>query len=82
MLKFKLDQAEEKSNELSKQIKESIRKRRERGEYIGKAPYGYKTSRDIDNRVVLVDNDEEQIFIKKIIDMKYQNLSLTKIIIN
>lgn len=79
LFKYKLDKAEEKSNELSKQIKESIRKRRERGEYIGKAPYGYQTTRDIDNKLILIPDEKEQIFIKKIIEMKYQNLSLTKI---
>lgn len=77
--KYKLDKAEEASNELSKKVKESFRIRRERGEYIGRAPYGFKTVKNLDGKLILVTDDDELVFIKEIIELKDSGYSLSKI---
>jgi site-specific DNA recombinase len=77
--KYKLDKAEEISNELSNKVKESFRIRRERGDYIGRAPYGFKTVLNLDRKLILVINEEEHIFIKEIIELKDSGYSLSKI---
>ena len=61
-----LIRAEDESEIKSLRQKRSYKYRKARGEYIGKAPYGYKTIKSKDKKRVLVENVQEQSIIKNI----------------
>jgi len=61
-----LIRAEDESEIKSLRQKRSYKYRKARGEYIGKAPYGYKTIKSKDKKRVLVENIQEQSIIKNI----------------
>lgn len=61
-----LAQAEYESNKLSARSKLNIEFRKQRGDHIGAIPYGFKTVRKDDGRIILVTNDIEKKMIKEI----------------
>ena len=65
-----LIQAEDESETKSLRQKRSYKYRKARGEYIGKAPYGYKTIRSKDKKRLLTENNQEQKILK-IIHCRY-----------
>jgi DNA invertase Pin-like site-specific DNA recombinase len=65
-----LVQAEDESETKSLRQKRSYKYRKARGEYIGKAPYGFKTIRSKDNKRLITKNKQEQTTIK-FISSKY-----------
>lgn len=67
-----LIQAEDESENKSLRQKRSYKFRRARGEYIGKAPYGFKIRRTKNRKRLLTENNNEQKIIK-IIKNKYEN---------
>lgn len=65
-----LVQAEDESETKSLRQKRSYKYRKARGEYIGKAPYGFKTIRSKDKKRLLTENNQEQKILK-IIHCRY-----------
>lgn len=63
--------AEDESETKSRRQKRSYKYRKARGEYIGKAPYGFKTIRSNDKKRLLTENTQEQTTIK-FINSKYK----------
>lgn len=56
--------ANKESALISRRVKRSVAYRRNRGDYVGGVPYGWKLERDIDGIVKKVQNAEEQKVIK------------------
>ena len=62
-----LSNAQLHSEVISEKVKSAIEFRRDRGDHIGRVPYGYKTEL-VNNCRKLVINQDEQVVINKIID--------------
>ena len=79
IFRYFLNQAEDESIAISERVKNSIRFRKERGDYFGRAPYGYKIVRKTNGGIGLQPNPEEQKIITEINDNKDKGLSSAKI---
>lgn len=58
---------------ISRRVKRSVDFRRNRGDYIGSVPFGYRLQRDIDGVVRKVQNDEEQGTLRMIRQLRLRS---------
>jgi site-specific DNA recombinase len=75
MFRVLLSKAENESDLISERVKKSIKFRRERGDYIGSAPYGYKAIKNKKGIRVLTINKDEKCVIDFVKKLHYDNTS-------
>tara|TARA_Y200000002_G_scaffold371674_1_gene368569 strand:- start:306 stop:1172 length:867 start_codon:yes stop_codon:yes gene_type:complete len=75
----KLIEAENEWLKISERSQNTIKYRKERGDFFGRPPFGFSTKRDSDGTIKLVENKKEKEILDQIYDMYEKNVSYKQI---
>lgn len=75
----KLIESENEWLKISERSQNTVKYRKQRGDYFGRPPFGFSTKRESDGTIKLIENTKEKEVLKQIYDMYEKNISYKQI---